>query len=544
MISAESLQAFYRAPDAASGATPTGSGARFVILCCMDPRLRPEQSLGLSVGDAYVLRNAGGRVSPDTIRSLLVALSQQGAHEIVVIHHTDCAMSRHTNQDLRAAVSGSVGTDASGVDFLTFSDLAGSVRDDVNTLRASPQIPKTVTVVGFTCDTDSGTVQLVVGSPTSQLPQAQLGAPTDAPAAFTPAVSGAPTGTLLPSLPGMGLTTTALAAPPPPAPTPEPVPWAAPPNPPNWADPVPAVAASGWETPPSVTPTTGHSPFNHDRRRFRAGPWIGTILVIVGIIAAIGALSGHHHSSSSSSSATTPPSHSTPTGPPSTAAPTVPTAPAAGTAPVESLLTTTPVYQQLLGVPAPDFEAFNSDGANGKYANGGYEVTTDPGSSEIVYPDTITKVTGQPSAPTVDVEVIASSTTNPDAYYGVACRLANDGNNGYFLEITDHGLAAIGDSNGEFVSTSSPNIVIVQNGPNDIRGVCSGAAGQPVHLTLFVNGIQVLQTTRSSGVLSPDGTVGINVDTPQNGSGSGSGSATVKFNNFAVRVPAPTTPGS
>ena len=176
MISAESLQRFYQAPGSPLPA-PAGSGVRYVILTCMDPRLHPEQSLGLAVGDAFVLRNAGGRVSNDTLRSLMVALSQHQAREVVVIHHTDCALNRLTDQTLRAAVKGDAGIDASTVDFLTFTDLASSVRDDVARIDGSPQIPGDVAVVGFTCDTDSGHLELVVGSPLSQLPAAQTGPP-------------------------------------------------------------------------------------------------------------------------------------------------------------------------------------------------------------------------------------------------------------------------------------------------------------------------------------------------------------------------------
>ncbi len=172
MISAESLQGFYRAAGTPPE-PPATPGVRFVVLSCMDPRLQPERSLGLSVGDAYVLRNAGGRVSDDTLRSLMVAVSEMGAREVVVIHHTDCALNRFTNQQLRTAVQNDAGADVSTVDFLPFTDLAASVREDVRRISTSPRTPGDVAVVGFVCDTNSGTLQLVVGSPLSQLPMAQ-----------------------------------------------------------------------------------------------------------------------------------------------------------------------------------------------------------------------------------------------------------------------------------------------------------------------------------------------------------------------------------
>ena len=142
-------------------------------------------------------------------------------------------------------------------------------------------------------------------------------------------------------------------------------------------------------------------------------------------------------------------------------------------------------------------------------------------------------MTGQSSEPTVDVAVTGGA-TNPNAYYGVFCRLTSDASQGYYLEVTGGGLAAIGDANHEFVSLSAPNAAILRAGaPNLIRGICSGGAGSPVELTLFVNGVQVLQTTRSSSVLPATGTVGIDVT-----NAGSSGAATVHFSGFAVRVPA------
>ena len=512
MISAESLQSFYRAPGTPPPEQPAGPGVRFVVLTCMDPRLHPEQSLGLSVGDAYVLRNAGGRVSDDTVRSLMIALSQQGAREVVVIHHTDCALSRQTNQTLQAAVKSNVGVDVSTVDFLTFSDLAGSVRDDVTRIARAPQTPGDIAVVGFVCDTNSGILELVVGSPLSQLPAAQT-APPPPPPSTAPAPAPVPP---VPPAPGPAWAAAEAAAP-----------AAAP----AWADTVPVVAASSWEAPPPAAPISGVQRAPGRGRGVLAG--CGTLILIVAmVIAAIALLSpgtsSSHHAAAPSTS--------------STSAATVPTTrpggPSAVPTTVNSELTGQPVYTQPLVVSSSDFEAFNSSGASGTYSGGGYNVTTDPSTSEIVYPSTLQKVTGQSSEPTIDVGVIGGS-SSIDAYYGVVCRLTSDGNQGYFLEVSGGGLASIGDANSQFATLSTPSPFILQHGaPNLIRGICSGGAGSPVHLTLIVNGVTVLQTTRSSSVLSPTGTVGINVNN------SGTGPATVHFNEFEVRVPAATPAGS
>jgi hypothetical protein len=123
--------------------------------------------------------------------------------------------------------------------------------------------------------------------------------------------------------------------------------------------------------------------------------------------------------------------------------------------------------------------------------------------------------------------------------------LNSSGNQGYFLEVTGGGLASIGDSSNQFAALNTPSPVILRNGqPNVIRGICSGGAGEPVRLTLIVNGVTVLHTTQSQA-LPPTGTVGIDVDNPSNDNG-GNGPATVRFIEFAVRVPdaTPPTPSS
>ena len=398
-----------------------------------------------------------------------------------------------------------MGADVSNVDFLPITDLAASVREDVRRITSSPRTPGDVAVVGFTCDTTSGTLQLVVGSPLSQLPMAQTS---------TGATDAKP----------------ATSAPPPPPP----------PSPPatglGWSpDTVPPVPASSWETPPPPPPVVT-KPWDSEHHRGRAVlAALGTVVVVVLILAGIGAIVGNGSTHHQASPTTTKP----------TAAP-APTSPAGAPTTITAPLSVAPVYQQPLVTPSADFEAFNQDGATGVYANGGYEVTVTPGTSELVYPDTLTKVTGHASEPTTDVGVIATSTDDPNAFYGVDCRLSSNGNQGYFLEVTGGGLASIGDSNNQFTSLSSPSPVILRNGqPNEIRGICSGGSGQPVHLTLVVNGVTVLQTTRDQA-LDPTGTVGIDVDNPSASDG-GTGSATVRFQDFTVRVPdatAPTSPTS
>jgi carbonic anhydrase len=146
------------------GDLPMPPGRKVAILTCMDARLHPEKFLGLDVGDAHVIRNAGGRASQDALRSLVISERLLGTTEIVVIHHTDCGMLTFTNADLVAKIHTDLGADASGWDFLPFSDLEEGVRADVQTLRDSPLIPREIPISGAIYDVRSGQVQEVVRS--------------------------------------------------------------------------------------------------------------------------------------------------------------------------------------------------------------------------------------------------------------------------------------------------------------------------------------------------------------------------------------------
>ena len=146
------------------GDLPTPPARGVVILTCMDARLHPEKFLGLDLGDAHVIRNAGGRASEDAIRSLAISQRLLGTKAIVVIHHTECGMATFRNEDLVAKIRADLGVDASGWDFLTFTDLEQSVRDDVQTLRESPLIPRDIAIAGAIYDVHSGRLQEVVRS--------------------------------------------------------------------------------------------------------------------------------------------------------------------------------------------------------------------------------------------------------------------------------------------------------------------------------------------------------------------------------------------
>jgi carbonic anhydrase len=172
MISPESLHEQFRAASGTvDDATP--SGPRFVVLACMDRGVQPEHDLGLPAGSARIVQNAGGRASDDALRSLVLAWSELGAEEFVVLHHTRCTLVTHTNEALQRAASAASGADASGQDFLVVTDLEGSVTDDVERIRDHELIPADIAVVGLVHDVDHGSLQLVVGDARSQLPFAR-----------------------------------------------------------------------------------------------------------------------------------------------------------------------------------------------------------------------------------------------------------------------------------------------------------------------------------------------------------------------------------
>jgi len=135
---------------------PAPPARHIAVLTCMDARLHPEKFLGLNVGDAHVIRNAGGRASDDALRSLIISSQLLGTREFLVIHHTDCGMLTFSNHDLQDKLRQETGVDAEFINFLPFSDLEQSVRDDVQRIRRNPFLPGNASVRGFVYDVRNG----------------------------------------------------------------------------------------------------------------------------------------------------------------------------------------------------------------------------------------------------------------------------------------------------------------------------------------------------------------------------------------------------
>jgi carbonic anhydrase len=144
------------------GDLPMPPARKFAVVTCMDARLHPETFLGLDIGDAHVIRNAGGRVSDDALRSFIISSHLLGTNEYVVIHHTDCGMLTFTNDELRAKLAEETQGDASHIDFLPFRDLDESVREDIQRIKESPFIPEGIPVRGFVYDVRTGSLTEVM----------------------------------------------------------------------------------------------------------------------------------------------------------------------------------------------------------------------------------------------------------------------------------------------------------------------------------------------------------------------------------------------
>lgn len=127
------------------------------VVTCIDTRIDPLEALGLEVGDAKIIRNAGARVTDDAVRSLAVACAVLGVQAIAVVAHTRCAMASTSEDQALAAVSQATGRELEGVDFATSGpDQLDTLRADVERLRTSPLIPDQVDVGGFVLDLDTG----------------------------------------------------------------------------------------------------------------------------------------------------------------------------------------------------------------------------------------------------------------------------------------------------------------------------------------------------------------------------------------------------
>ena len=156
------LEANARFAAAFPHAALQGAPARHLtILTCMDTRIDDLATFGLAVGDAHILRNAGGRVTDDVIRSLILSSDVLGTRRFAVVHHTNCGVAAGSNDAIRDAIAATRNVDLSAVDFDAFDDVDQSVRDDLARLRASPLLHPDLEIAGFVYDLADGTLRPV-----------------------------------------------------------------------------------------------------------------------------------------------------------------------------------------------------------------------------------------------------------------------------------------------------------------------------------------------------------------------------------------------
>jgi carbonic anhydrase len=154
----------------------------FAVLTCMDARLDPAKYSGLREGDAHVIRNAGGRVTDDAIRSLVISHKLLGTNEWFVIHHTNCGMETFTGDVMRALLEKSLdtavlddsgwhdvgktagSTDGEFIDWLTIEDQERSLVRDVHHLRAHPLVPAYISIHGYVYDVTTGRLREVAAA--------------------------------------------------------------------------------------------------------------------------------------------------------------------------------------------------------------------------------------------------------------------------------------------------------------------------------------------------------------------------------------------
>ena len=138
-----------------AGDVPAAPSRHVAVITCMDTRIDPDAALGLRLGDAHVIRNAGGLATDDAIRSVVISQQLLGTNQVWLIQHTECGLLKVADQELRDRLRAETGSDAE-LAFLTFTNLEESVRDNVERLRRHPWVRRDTVVVGLIYDVSSG----------------------------------------------------------------------------------------------------------------------------------------------------------------------------------------------------------------------------------------------------------------------------------------------------------------------------------------------------------------------------------------------------
>ena len=141
---------------------PGQAAKGLAIVTCMDSRIEPLAMLGLKRGDAKILRNAGGRVTGDVLRTLVLATHLLGVNRVLVVEHTECKMASATEEQVHEQIESEYGVDTRSLDFKVMDDQLASLARDVQRVRSSPYLPKDLEVGGFLLDVRTGLLREVV----------------------------------------------------------------------------------------------------------------------------------------------------------------------------------------------------------------------------------------------------------------------------------------------------------------------------------------------------------------------------------------------
>ena len=142
------------------GDLPMPPAKQIAIVTCMDARLSPYVMLGLSEGDAHVIRNAGGVVTDDEIRSLMISQRLLGTREVMLIHHTNCGMLTFSDEEVKDQIQEEIGIKPPFA-LESFTDLEENVRQSIKRIEASPFIPHKDSVRGFVYEVETGRLREV-----------------------------------------------------------------------------------------------------------------------------------------------------------------------------------------------------------------------------------------------------------------------------------------------------------------------------------------------------------------------------------------------
>lgn len=155
----ENNEAYAKEFDKSGLPSPPAKGV--AVVACMDARMDVHSMLGLKEGDAHVIRNAGGVVSEDALRSLVISQRLLGTEEVILVHHTDCGMLTFEDEALKDAIEADTG-ERPDFPFHAFSDLEGSVRTSIERIKENPFIPRKDSVRGFVYEVETGRLREVV----------------------------------------------------------------------------------------------------------------------------------------------------------------------------------------------------------------------------------------------------------------------------------------------------------------------------------------------------------------------------------------------